>query len=96
MENQQIYFDLTCNHDVVIDILDDFALETLEVKFPHTFKDSGIGGESEIACNTSKHSPSLLTEFKSLFNVPFLPHAKDPATSPFLKTCAPDSLRELV
>jgi hypothetical protein len=95
MENQQI-FDLTCNHDVIIDIIDDFALERCEADFTHALEDSGKGGESEIAHNSPKRG-SLLTEFRSLFNVPFLPtRTMDPMTSSFLKTCTPNSLRELV
>ncbi len=97
MQNQQMIFDLTRNHDVVIDILDDFTLERCEFDFAsHSLEDSGTGGESEIACNSSKLSSSFLLEFKSLFSVPFLKHAKETTTSPFFKTCTPDSLRESV
>ncbi len=93
-KERKITTDLTCNHDVVIDIFDDFALERSEADLGYTLQDSGKGGESEIACNSSKHSPSLLTEFKRLFNIPF--HASDLTTSPFLKTYTPVSRRELV
>jgi hypothetical protein len=95
MDYEQI--DLTCNHDVVIDILDDFALDRCVEANAHAFANSGYGGESEIASNSSPRRLSLLNDLKSRLNLMLHSYAEDPVkTSPFLKTCAPDSVKELV